>query len=453
MATMNRKLRQTYPLKCILGFLFLSIYGIGCAHQSLQLLSLDPVADLSEVPQKVEAYSVGEPSVEERAKIADEQNTFKKKFYAIWHQGKILSDRTSLEGFIKTYYEKKHGENLQPKDPEWLTKELENSSFEDVGKVTQNGIILHHADLRVLPSVFPAFDSPLKAGEGYPFDYLQISQLYLGEPVLISHYSKDRAWAFVETNTEAKGWVQANLVAPVSSAQVKQIESKNIVVLTEDYRPFFDWNGRYWENSRTGNVLPVAQLGVDRISVFVPAVGLKGEVNLKTIEIPRSIALTQPLEFNSLGLSFAVARFIGKPYGWGGNLGNRDCASMVKDFYALFHFLLPPLSKDQVTHGRREKLEGEDLSQRSLKIATSGVPFRTLLYKKGHIGIYAGTWNQKPILFHASWGVKTRSGEQEGRNLIAKAAFTTLEAGKELPNFDSANGSLLKNLDSLIFLP
>ena len=70
-------------------------------------------------------------------------------------------------------------------------------------------------------------------------------------------------------------------------------------------------------------------------------------------------------------------------------------------------------------------------------ILEKGIPFRTLLYLKGHIMIYIGEYQGKPLIFHNTWGIKTVDFfGNYGRNIIGKTVITTLEVGKEIDNFD-----------------
>ena len=76
-----------------------------------------------------------------------------------------------------------------------------------------------------------------------------------------------------------------------------------------------------------------------------------------------------------------------------------------------------------------------------------GVPFLTLLQRKGHIMLYVGQNEGKPVILHNTWAVKYRgSNGSIERNYIGRTVLTGLEAGKELPlingfNLSAAPGS------------
>lgn len=51
--------------------------------------------------------------------------------------------------------------------------------------------------VRALPTDDPLFNDPRQAGEGYPFDNLQMSSLRPGTPVYTLTKSKDQRWQYV----------------------------------------------------------------------------------------------------------------------------------------------------------------------------------------------------------------------------------------------------------------
>ncbi len=66
--------------------------------------------------------------------------------------------------------------------------------------------------------------------------------------------------------------------------------------------------------------------------------------------------------------------------------------------------------------------------------------------------IYVGVKDGEPLVFHNMWGVKTIDSQGNyGRNIIGKAAVTTLMPGKELENF-SGKFSILSRIQSITIL-
>ena len=65
-------------------------------------------------------------------------------------------------------------------------------------------------------------------------------------------------------------------------------------------------------------------------------------------------------------------------------------------------------------------------------IIEKGIPFRTTLYKDGHIGLYVGHKDGKILMLHNVWSNHLLRDQQEGQNVIGRTIISTLEFGKEL---------------------
>jgi hypothetical protein len=104
----------------------------------------------------------------------------------------------------------------------------------------------------------------------------------------------------------------------------------------------------------------------------------------------------------------------------------------------------------QAQQGRKVSLEDMSDNKKIELIKKFAVPFETLLYKQGHIVLYVGLFNDDIVVFQNVWGVKTEKDGIEGRHVVGKSIFSTLELGKNLQTYDES-GSLLRNLQSLSF--
>jgi hypothetical protein len=94
-----------------------------------------------------------------------------------------------------------------------------------------------------------------------------------------------------------------------------------------------------------------------------------------------------------------------------------------------------------------------DLSQLNAEekkriIKDKAIPFQTFLYRQGHIVLYVGTYNDEIIVFQNMWGIRTKDGEKEGRVIIGRTVFSTLQFGKELKNYDKS-AELLGSITSM----
>jgi hypothetical protein len=67
-------------------------------------------------------------------------------------------------------------------------------------------------------------------------------------------------------------------------------------------------------------------------------------------------------------------------------------------------------------------------------IRENGIPFLTLLGLKGHIMLYVGIANQRPLVFHSLWGCNVRKVDGSiAKQVVGKAIISTLTPGSELP--------------------
>jgi hypothetical protein len=140
---------------------------------------------------------------------------------------------------------------------------------------------------------------------------------------------------------------------------------------------------------------------------------------------------------------------MGQPYGWGGLYGNRDCSATLQDLFTPFGIELPRNSRDQIEAGPAVDLSGLDREAKLARIREAGVPWRTLLYKPGHILLYLGELDGEPVALHTMWGVKTRGPwGREGRRVVGATVITTLSPGTELDRL-APDGDLLESLTAL----
>jgi hypothetical protein len=170
--------------------------------------------------------------------------------------------------------------------------------------------------------------------------------------------------------------------------------------------------------------------------------------------VARDAAVVKPLRLTSLHAVKIANEMIGEPYGWGGLYGNRDCSSMTRDFFAVFGIWLPRHSEDQVKEaGRYINLSGIPPEQKEKIILEKGIPYLTLLWRKGHVMLYIGAKNGQALIFHNIWGIRTKDLRgQEGRKIIGQAVITTLRPGRELRSFDDQSGDLLTHIAGMSIL-
>ena len=404
--------------------------------------TVQTITELNSIPQNVKYYS---KNIKESLFSQEE---FEKKYFRVWNiERSALSLSEAMWAHRVYKVGDTYGENLQLLKQAFFDKILENANYSKYLTLNKKALTLKHLNIRAMPTNQPILRDPTQAGEGFPFDYLQNSSISANKPLLISHYSKDKKWAFIESSF-AYGWVRSDSVVEIDEKYTQLWQQAEQIFITKEGTPIYSEDGDFLFKSRIGMML--ALIGEDEESYSVLTVSKyknKKPLYIKSI-VDKDIAHKELLIFNTKNINMILNQISKTNYGWGGIYGQRDCSSTLRDFYAPFGLWLPRNSSQQAKMG--EVISLNDLSSRE-KIRTikeKAEPFRTLIYKKGHIGLYVGTYEDKVIMYQNVWGVKTMKDGVQGRFIIGKPIFSTLEVGSNLNEYD-ADSSMLKKLKSI----
>lgn len=143
-------------------------------------------------------------------KIYDIQKRYEKYYFNVWND---IEPRERLEDvkwpFLTYKAGDSYGENLQLLKQDFFNKMLENANFHRYATLNTKAITLRHVNIRAFPTIKPLLRDPNKAGEGFPFDYLQNSTVHANKPIFVSHYSKDREWVYAFSSFTS-GWIKAS---------------------------------------------------------------------------------------------------------------------------------------------------------------------------------------------------------------------------------------------------
>ena len=426
-------------------YVFIAVFLSACAQKPIPQTKEIP-SDLLEVNQSVTAYIDG---INERNISSLE--AFEKHYFNPWNIEKIdISKKEAMWAYRSFKVGNSYGENLQPLTHSFFDDIYARSNFAAYSSLIRPAITLKALNIRAFPTDKPLLMDPKKAGEGFPFDYMQNSLIAPNKPILVSHYSRDREWVFIEASF-AYGWVKARDIAfiPKKYAKLYQEAQKEFVV--KESQPIYDANGNFLFRSRVGMLLPEIDENSNAFKVLT--IGNYKENNAYYIEsnISNKILHKDVLEFNKKNIVKILNEVRDVKYGWGGMYGQRDCSSTLRDFFAPFGLWLPRNSYEQSKIGRVISLDGMSDEEKIAAIKNQAVPFETLLYKKGHIVLYVGMKDGKPIVFQNAWGVKTKKEGKEGRFIIGKPIFSTLELGSNLKDYDK-DASILRQLQSMNIL-
>ncbi len=406
------------------------------------------IYDLLNLPQDASSYV---DNVDNNKTIYEIQKKYEKNYFSVWNIEKPKEDLKSVMWpFASFKVNKSYGENLRLLEESFFDNMLENANFKAYGTINKKAVTLKHSNMRAFPTIRPLLKDPTVAGEGFPFDYLQNSSIHANEPIFISHYSKDRGWAFVFTGY-ASGWLRSDKFAVLKDEHTDKWQKAQKVAITVEDRPIYDTDGNFLFKSKIGMIFPLISEEKDTYTILVVSSYKNSKPLFLKSKIYKEIATKDLLMLNNENLASIIKEVSKTNYGWGGMYEQRDCSSMLRDMFAPFGIWLPRNSYQQSKIGKVISLENLSDDEKIEAIKENAVPFETLLYKRGHVVLYVGTYNGEIVVFHNTWGIKTKSENDEGRVIIGKPVFSSLRLGKYQENYDE-EAEILKNLTSMNIL-
>jgi len=374
----------------------------------------------------------------------EETSNYIKRYFKPWEQNSVtytIEDATW--GFAyknRTIYL----ENHRQASKKWFEKQIENSNFDSYNTLLKKAITLRNSNVRVFPTSSPIFYDPKKSGEGFPFDYNQNSAIKINTPIFISHYSKDKAWVYIQSNSVG-GWIQIRDIAFVNNEFINEFKTNNYSVAIEEKFPIYDNSFR--EYIKVATIFPKF-----KDKYIIAKKDFQNNAIITYINLNPQSVQNLPIKFNSTNRLKIAEAMIDEPYSWGGLLNNRDCSSFTQDFFVPFGKFISRNSKAQTKNGKYHDISSFSKKEKKEYIRQNAVPFSTLIYLKGHIMLYVGIKNNEPLVMHNMWSVKLKDKwGKKSRHIVGKATITTLEPGKELVNFDE-NHNILKKVLGIVIL-
>jgi len=410
----------------------------ACTHMP------ETIRDIHDIPQDHTQYITADYLFmsEEDQKISDAKYNI--LFFSPWHRTKPVR---SLESVRKSFHAFElnpgYGENKRKHDVSWVPGLLDNADLGHYPNAGFPGITLYNADLRVLPTHKPVFRS---AG-GYPFDRLQESLIAANTPVYISHISRDRAWFLVET-PYAHGWIDVRHILRVDENFMQKWQNGSYAVIIKDEIPVYDDQSHFLFKAPLGALFPAIGETDHAIRVLHASTDVDRKAVVKESLITKDAIAIKPLSMTGANMARVANRLMMEPYGWGGLYENRDCSSMLKDFFAPFGIWLSRHSSDQAKRdGHFIDLASLSPEEKKKTILRQGIPYMTLLWMKGHIMLYIGQYRGEPIVFHNFWGVTTTNfwGIRD-RLIVGHAAITTLRPARVFPYASPGENNFLQNV-------
>lgn len=323
-------------------------------------------------------------------------------------------------------------------------KWIENADYKHINTKKYKAITVKHTNVKALPTNEAFYRDPRKTGEGFPFDYNQNSSLHMNVPLYISHFSRDKVWAFVRA-AYSFGWVKTSDLALVSNDFIETFRNDNYAMVIKDNLRLFDENNNALSIVKLGTIFP---LSPDGKSYLVGKRNAKGQALIEQVKVlNKNIIAKKPLPFTPENVAMLAQEFFGEPYGWGGSYECRDCSATTRDFLGAFGIFLRRNSSKQAQDGTSIPIKGLSKALKKQTIIKKADPFRSLLYVPGHIVLYLGDYKGEPVVMHTYWGIRKNDGTKlvTGRTII-----TTTEPGRE--RSDVREGSKLINTLQTIVL-
>ncbi|WP_108060888.1 C40 family peptidase [Poseidonibacter lekithochrous] len=373
-----------------------------------------------------------------------EASKFLDKYFRPWNQEEMISSMDDATWGFKYRLKDIYLENHNKASQSWFSKQIDNSNFQKYNQVLKKAISIRNTNVRVFPTKSVMFLNPNKQGEGFPFDYNQNSLLKINSPILISHFSKDKAWAYMQASSFA-GWVSINDIAFVNDDFIKEFQTNSYEIAIKEKFALYDRIFR--EFIKVGTLFPKKDGKYLIARADYNQNALISEVSIKKENISKF-----PIVFNTENRIKIARALMNEPYGWGGLMNNRDCSSFTRDFFAPFGKYLKRNSKAQTDNGKVYDISKLSNKEKQEYIKQKAIAFSTLIYLKGHIMLYVGVKDNEPLVMHNIWSIRLKNNEgKEYRHIIGKTSITTLEPAREQKDFNPQK-SLLSKIQAIVIL-
>lgn len=347
-----------------------------------------------------------------------------------------------------------YGANLNPYNDQWIKTIINNmklSQFELPFQYNPNnrGIAIKNLLGRILPTNDPYFYGFSLAGQGYPFDNLQDSVVWVGTPVYILGQTQDQQWYLV-LSPHSTEWVQSDGIAKVNYNFVEQWQEcakQKMVAIIRTNISIIDVEGQYQFNAYVGTVFPAAENSNDTatIKALIPVADTHHNAQITFAELSKESATIMPFEFTPHNFATVISTLLGRPYGWGNMYFYNDCSAELKSLYTPFGIWLPRNSGSQEKAGKIViDNSSKNTQERLYHLIKQARKMTTIIYINGHVMSYIGNYPNPNSDSHESiamtyqniWGLRPPDGSY--RAVIGKSVlFPILPAYPENLNLTS----------------
>ncbi|PJD92779.1 MAG: hypothetical protein CK424_04160 [Legionella sp.] len=362
-----------------------------------------------------------------------------------------LSILDQFNNLNKPFNEKHYAENFKEHDEVWWQTIKTNMDLPALimakFQPEHRAIAVANTFARALPDIAPDFYHVSLPGQGFPFDNLQDSVIWVGTPLYVLSTSQDKAWSLVLTPDGYFSWIKSLDMAYVSADVMQKWQraaQRQLVAVTATATPILDHQQHFQCSGYIGTVLPMHGQDEQAWHVFVPVKNRHHRAVIKIGKINKASAAAMPLQATPQNMAKILQQLQNRPYGWGGAFLFNDCSLEMKSIFTPFGVWLPRNSAQQAKLDATENLSVLNMDERLKVLQEKGHPLMTLIFIGGHVMLYLGQHQEAAMTYQNVWGLAPIARDK--RYVIGKSVFLPLLASypDNLDVMSLANKSIFK---------
>lgn len=328
-----------------------------------------------------------------------------------------------------------YGPNYRQYPSAWIQdiqKSIDISSLHALHYSSNNrAIATENLPLRLLPTDDPAYYSAHIAGEGYPFDNLQSSAVYVGTPLYILGQTRNKSWTLVIT-PECIAWMKSNGVARVDEHFISRWQTAayaHLMGIRQSNVSVLDTEGHYRFSAYVGMIFPLSHRYRGTSEILIPVKDTAGRAIIEKGFLSSDAIVPLPWTASRAHFAALFKTLAGREYAWGSKDFYTDCSSEMKSIFTLFGIFMPRNTQSQTQAGYMIDISSLIPKERARYLMEKGVPLLTLVRLKGHIALYVGTYKNKkgqeyPLSYQQVWGFGVQKNSY--RAIIGQSVFLPL---------------------------
>lgn len=300
---------------------------------------------------------------------------------------------------------------------------------------TKRAIAVNNLLVRILPTNDPFYYNDKIPGEGYPFDNLQDSAIYVGTPLYIVGKSIDGKWLLV-ISPDIAGWVHSENVAIVDDnfiATWQSAANKSLLGVVKNDISIKDNLGNYLFSAYVGTILPLSSVEKSKYMVLMPIKNQQGLAEIKSTILSSEQGAMLPIAATTANISKILSTMQGRTYGWGNLDMYNDCSSELKNIFVLFGVYVQRNTKSIDNAGKMIDLSDKPVGERLSYLMQNMSPLLTLIHINGHVVLYIGKYGKSytgngskvdkeyPLVYQQVWGL--RDFRQTYRAIVGQSVF------------------------------